>query len=251
MVAWNCSNIAWRFRSGFRRGFRDVSQRQGLVVLWERDPHCNSIPRSHGRSFVMINVHNVLLSLLTTFFLCEENNVVFKSSGQSLIFLWLLGFDGFRKKVSFCWQLVEPEGGHWMLPSSTIIYYDPHATFRHYCEDIPSGSHLIQGTGAACKLRPSQKPTSPTLLHPRHPLARFSVCLFFPSASIDGPLVVCWCGGAETPGPYWLRGGWWRRRDPETENPRAAPHLPPPRPLDLPTDQMQPPGPPASTTPNM
>ena len=140
------------------------------------------------------------------------------------------------------------EGDHWMLPSSTIINY---ATFHHNCEDIPSGSHLIQGTGAACKLRPSQKPTSPTLLHPRHPLARFSVCLFFPSASIDGPLVVCWCGGAETPGPYWLRGGWWRRRDPETENPRAAPHLPPPRPLDLPTDQMQPPGPPASTTPNM
>ena len=69
------------------------------------------------------------------------------------------------------------EGDHWMLPSSTIINY---ATFHHYCEDIPSGSHLIQGTGAACKLRPSQKPTSPTLLHPLHPLARFSVCLFFP-----------------------------------------------------------------------
>ena len=84
------------------------------------------------------------------------------------------------------------EGDHWMLPSSTIINY---ATFHHNCEDIPSGSHLIQGTGAACKLRPSQKPTSPTLLHPRHPLARFSVCLFFP-LSLDrrsaGCLLVWW-----------------------------------------------------------
>ena len=61
-----------------------------------------------------------------------------------------------------------------------------------------------------------------------------SVPPFFASALARPRPVLC-CGGAGTPVPYWLRGGWWFTRglDP-------SPHHP--RPLDLPTDQMQPPG---------
>ena len=102
-------------------------------------------------------------------------------------------------------------------------------------------SHLLLAKDGDCKLLPSPWPTSPKSTHPRlQTFARrlASVCLscpFFrlrPCSASTGAVVCC---GAGTPVPYWLRGGWWFTRglDP-------SPHHP--RPLDLPTDQMQPPG---------
>ena len=78
-------------------------------------------------------------------------------------------------------------------------------------------------------------PSPPPNLGPPPRLSLPQLPLFSPPPLLARPRPVLWCGGAGTPVPYWLRGGWWFTRglDP-------SPHHP--RPLDLPTDQMQPPG---------